>query len=152
MVFSVPGFGISGASWFIVITVTGLLALPAIPWLLTLYFVRQYALRIAVLERCGTMESLRGSWDHLHGRIAQSLALFGVSLVGVLVSSLAMIAFLIPAALIGGGVYLVAGLLPAIIAGTALMIPGALCALGFQGTYRSGVWTLGYLEASESEV
>jgi hypothetical protein len=133
------------------LTMTGVLVLPAIPWLLTLYFLRQYALRIAVLERCGTMEALRGSKDHLHGRIADSLVLFGVSLVGVVASTVAMGAFLLPAAVLGGAVYLATSLLlPAIITGAAIMIPGALCALGFQGTYRSGVWTLGYLEATEA--
>jgi hypothetical protein len=132
------------------VTITALLALPALPWLLTVYFLRQYALRIAVLDGCGVFEALRGGWTHLHGRIAESLALLGVSLVGVAASSLVALAFAVPAALIGGLLYLLAGLVPAIVVGAALLIPGVFCALGFQGTYRSSVWTLAYLEAADA--
>ncbi len=51
-----------------------------------------------------------------------------------------------PAALVGFGVYLAAGLVPALVVGAALLIPFAIAIAGARGVYRSSLWTLGWLE------
>lgn len=138
-------FGVVGTVTGIVFSV--LLALPAIPWLLTLHFMRQYALRLAVLEGCGVMEAIRGAHDHLHGRIGQSLMLLGVNVLGAFAVSTAAVVLLLPAAALGGLAYLVGGLVPAIVVAATLAVPVAFATAGALGTYRSSVWTHGYLES-----
>jgi hypothetical protein len=125
---------------------TAALAITLLPWLLTLYFIYEYAMRAAVVEDLGVRASLREGLRFLHGRLSTSLWLmvasgFGQAAAGVVGALLA-----IPVALIGLGVYFAAGLVPALVTGGVLMIPLVSCLVGALGAYRSGVWTHGYLE------
>ena len=54
-----------------------------------------------------------------------------------------------PKGVIGVVVSLVAGQVAGIATGGALLLPLAGCILGALATYRSSVWTLGFLEADE---
>jgi hypothetical protein len=125
---------------------TALLALVAVPWLLTLYFIYMYAMRIAVLDDKKAMDSIRAAKRYLHGRIASSLTLLvagglgaaAVEIVGVLVA--------LPIAALGLGVYFLAGLVPALVVGGVLVLPVALVVAGSVGAYRSSLWTLGFLD------
>jgi hypothetical protein len=123
------------------------LILFAVPWLLTLHFLYEYALRYAVLDGAGAIAAIRLAEDHLHGRIGESLVLLCVSLLGVPASGAAMALAAIPCAAVGVGVFFAAGPIAGIATGAALLLPFAICILGALGTYRSSVWTLGFLEA-----
>jgi hypothetical protein len=57
---------------------------------------------------------------------------------------------LVPAALVGGGVYLLAGLVPALIVGGVIVAPVAAAAAGAGGAFRSSVWTLHFLQQGEA--
>jgi hypothetical protein len=54
---------------------------------------------------------------------------------------------ILPALLLGGGVYLLWGLVPALVAGGVLALPVALAVTGAIGVFRSSVWTLHFMEA-----
>lgn len=129
------------------IAVTALLALPLVPWMLTLQFVHAYALRFAVLEDRGVTAAFRDARQHLHGRIAESLKLLVVTFVGRAGASLFASAVVLPAAAVGGVAYLVGGLVPALVAGGIVAVPLALALTGALGTFESGVWTHGFLDA-----
>jgi hypothetical protein len=128
------------------VAATTLLALPAVPWLLTLHFLLQYALRMVVLERCSARGAIERAWAFLHGRIRASLVLLGLGLLGEGAAAVAMAICLVPCAFVGGLLYLVAGLPAGIAAGVALFAPCAFAVAGAKGTFRSGLWTLGYLD------
>jgi hypothetical protein len=128
------------------VAVTLPLGLLAVPWLLTVYFLYEYALRYVVLDGAGALEGIRLAEDHLHGRLGQSLGLLGGSLVGLPASAAAMALVAVPCAAVGACVFLAAGPLAGVATGAALLLPLAACILGALGTYRSSVWTLGFLE------
>lgn len=131
------------------IAFTVLLALPAILWLLTVNFTYEYALRFAVLERRSIRESVRASWRFLHGRIVESLKLLLTVLLGGVAGGVLSVCALVPAALVGLGVYAAAGLIPALVVGGILALPLVLVATGITGAFSSAVWTLGFLEQHE---
>lgn len=122
------------------------LGLVTLPVLLTIYFVYQYAMRFAVLEDRTAMDAVRDARRFLHGRLAPSLKLTVVSYLGQIGGSLIAVLLLLPAAALGLAAYFSAGLAVAI--GVALLVglPLLLPAIGAMGTYRSSVWTLGFLE------
>jgi hypothetical protein len=126
--------------------VTIMLGLPGVPWLVTLYFAYEYALRFAVLDSYGVIASAALAWRHLHGRVGRSLALMGVSLLGSVASGGLMLAGLLVAAALGGLVYLIGGAAAGLIAGGVLIVPAGIAVAGALGAYRSSVWTLGYLD------
>lgn len=121
------------------------LGLVGVPWILTLYCWHQYALRVAVLEHAGPGAALRGGWDHLHGRVGASIELMIAGLLGDAAVGVGGLLALLVAGALGGVVYLLAGLVPAVVVGAALVVPAAVALVGAVGTYRSTVWTLGFL-------
>jgi len=125
----------------------GVLALPLVLWLLTLQFLHVYALRFAVLEGRGVTAAFRDARQHLHGRIADSLKLLVVTFVGRAGAGIFAPAVVLPAAAVGGIAYLVGGLVPALIGGAIVAVPLALALTGALGTFESGVWTHGFLDA-----
>lgn len=129
---------------------TVLLALPALPWLLTLYFIYMYALRIAVLDRCGAAEAVRGAKRFLHGRIAVSLKLLVAGGVGAAAVEVAGAVVALPLVAIGFGIYFAAGLVPAVVVGALLVAPVGAVVAGSVGAYRSSLWTIGYLESRQA--
>ena len=122
------------------------LALLALPWALTIYFLYEYALRFVVLDGAGALEAIRLAEDHLHGRVGDSLRLLGVSLLGMPASGAAVGAAALPCAALGGLVHLAAGPVAGVVVGLALLLPCVLCILGALGTYRSAVWTLAFVD------
>lgn len=129
------------------ISLTTLLAVPAVPWLLTLYLVHVWALRFAVLDNQGAVSSLRAASRFLRGRLAPSLRLLLVNGLAHLAGALLSLVVAIPALLLGIGVYSFAGLVPAIVAGAVFALPFAVVVVGASGTFRSSLWTLSFLEA-----
>lgn len=125
---------------------TAALAVTLLPWLLSVYFTYEYALRAAVVEDLGVRASIRQGFRFLHGRLSGSLWLLVASGFGQAAAGVVGLVLAAPVALIGLLVYLAAGTLPAVITAGVLMVPLAACLVGALGTYRSGVWTHGYLE------
>lgn len=128
------------------ISLTTLLAIPSVPWMLTIHFVYEWALRFAVLENLGATGSLRAASRFLRGRIAPSLRLLLVTALANLTSMVLLLAVILPAAALGIGIYSFAGLLPAAISAGVFVLPFAALIVGATGTYRSSLWTLGFLE------
>ncbi len=125
---------------------TALLALPAVPWLLTLYFIYMYALRIAVLDDEKALPAIRAAKRYLHGRLANSLKLLVAGGLGATAMELCGALVALPIAALGFGIYFLAGLVPALVVGGVLFAPVAVLVAGSVGAYRSSLWTLGFLE------
>lgn len=125
---------------------TVLLLLPAVPLLLTVYFVYEYALRFVVLESRGAMDALAASRRFVRGRIAGSLKLLVVDAIGQVAAGLVGGVAALVALAIGFVVYLAAGLVPALIVGGSLLLPVAVAVAGARGTFRSSLWTIGWLD------
>ncbi len=141
------GVGLLGAYPVVVGAVaTALLALPAVPWLLTLYFIYMYAMRIAVLDDLTARESVRAAQRYLHGRIARSLKLLVASGLGSAAVEMVGLLVALPFAALGLGIYFAAGLVPALVVGGVLVAPVAAIIAGSVGAYRSSLWTLGFLD------
>ncbi len=122
------------------------LAFVGIPWLLSIYFIYQYALRYAVLDARSVREAVAMGYRHLHGRVAHSLSLLGVSLLGQIISGAVMVPIVLVCAIVGGLVYLVGGAVAGIAVGGSLMLPFAFAVAGALGAYQSSVWTLSYMQ------
>ena len=121
------------------------LLLPGIPWLLTLYFGYEYAMRFVALESRTGLEAMRLATRFLHGRLLSSLKLLLVAYVGQMGGGMVAFLGLIPGALVGGIVYLAAGLIPALVAFGVLGVPVVIAVVGATGAFRSSVWTLGFI-------
>jgi hypothetical protein len=121
------------------------LALLSVPWLCSVYFIYEFALRAVVVEDSGVRKAVSQGFSFLQGRLSLSLWLVVASGAGQVVAGFAGLALAIPVALVAGLVYLTAGLVPAAVTAAAVFAPIAACLVGALGTYRSGVWTHGYL-------
>jgi hypothetical protein len=121
------------------------LALVCLPWLLSVYFIYEFALRAAVVENVGLRSAVSRGLAFLQSRLSLSLWLVIAAGAGQLVAGLVGLCALVPIALVGGAVYLASGLLPAAITAAVLFAPVGLCLVGALGAYRSSVWTHGYL-------
>ena len=138
-------FGLAGA------VLTGIPSLlVAVPWLVTLYLLQAFAGRIAVLENRTALDALRKSRLFLHGRLLHGLKLIVATFLGTLVISLVAMVVIVPLVLVfaalmtvlpGWPLFAVAGLL-------LLVVIGVLTAV--LGTFRSSVWTIGYLAQVEA--
>lgn len=118
-----------------------------VPVLLSLQFVTQYALRIAVLDDVGVGAAIGHARVHLQGRVVDSVKLLLLAFVAQAAGSMATVACLIPGAALGVGVWaLTDAVIPAVAVGAVLSAPFAAMALGATGALRSTVWTLGFLE------
>ncbi|MGV3624822.1 MAG: hypothetical protein ACO1OB_28640 [Archangium sp.] len=118
-----------------------------VPVLLSLQFITNYALRIAVLDDVGVREAIVRARQHLNGRVIDSVKLLLAAFIAQAVGSLATLTCLVPGAAIGVGVWaLTDSVLPAVITGVIISAPFAAMALGATGALRSTVWTLGFLD------
>jgi hypothetical protein len=130
---------------------TALVALGAVPWLLTAVFVYVWALRLSVLDGLGALDAVRAGWSFLHGRVGESLKLLLVAFAGQVAGGLAAALAAAPGALVGAALWLATGaVVPAAVVGGLLALPPALAAIGATGTFRSTLWTLGFLESREA--
>jgi len=125
---------------------TAVLAVVLLPWLLSVYFTYEYAMRALVVENVGVRAAVREGFRFLHGRVALSLGLAVAASLGEVVVGAIGLLFAIPVAAIGGLVYLAGGMLPAAITAGVLLAPVAIGLTGALGAYRSSIWTHAYLE------
>ncbi len=128
------------------VLVAVLLGLVGVPWLLTVYFVYQYALRMAVLEDHGMIDSVRQAKRFLHGRLGLSIKLVLLAMAGQFGGGMAMGAVLLPAMLLAGLGYLIGGVITAAVLGGIIAVPLLVLVMGATGTFRSSVWTLGFMD------
>ncbi|MGC4118116.1 MAG: hypothetical protein QM765_26915 [Myxococcales bacterium] len=127
-----------------------LLALAGVPALLTGYFLYEYALRISVLDGAPATDAYRAALAFLHGRIVASIVLAVTSSLSFVAFGLAALVLAIPAAIVGLSVYAAAGMVPGIVAGAVVLVPLMIPLFGAQGTFRSAVWTLGFLSSRKA--
>ena len=131
-----------------------LLGLPAllvaVPWFITLSLLQAFALRIAVLENRRAFDAIAKARLFLHGRLIHGLKLMVADFVGTLGIMVLAIVVIVPVVL---GLVALATVLPVwplIVAGGLVILP-AMCVLtAMLGTYRSSVWTIGYLAQVEA--
>jgi hypothetical protein len=122
----------------------------AVPWLVTLYLVQAFAARIAVLEGRQALDAIGKARLFLHGRLFHGLKLMVAMFVGTLWIALLAIATMAPLALLLVALIPVLGVLPVIVVACLVLLPlvGVLTAM--LGTFRSSVWTIGYVTQVES--
>lgn len=154
LVFVVSGAVVAAPVLTAVLTGTGLvfgiggtvvLALAAVPWLLTVYFVYMYALRFAVLEGLPSRAAIGRARGYLSGRLLPSLKLVLAEALGVVAAPVALLPVALLALALGAALYFSVGLVPAAVAGAVLLVPAGLAVGGAVGTWRSSVWTVGFL-------
>jgi len=140
-----------GAFELVPMALAAILVLPlvlfAIPVVLTITFLYEYALRFAVLEGMGTRDAIRASRRFLHGRLADSIRLTLLAVAGHVGGGLVGAISAIPGAAIGLATYFAFGLVPGVVVGALLVVPFVVLVQGATGTFRSSVWTLGFMEA-----
>lgn len=128
------------------VALTVLLAIVAVPFALTLYFLYQYALRFAVIDDRPTREAFREAHLYLHGKLARSLVLLIIAGLSGPLAGIAGLAGVLPAAALGLLVYFVAGLNPAVVVFAVLAVPVAIVVAGIAGSFQSSLWTTAFLE------
>jgi hypothetical protein len=131
-----------------------LAALPAVvvavPWLITISLVQAFAMRIAVLENRRALDAIAKARLFLHGRLLHGLKLMVASFVGSLGIMLLSVLIIGPVVLLLVALGTVLPVLPLIIVGVLVVLP-AMCVLtAMLGTYRSSVWTIGYVTQVEA--
>lgn len=121
------------------------LALTLLPWLLSVYFVYEYAMRVVVVENHGVRDAIHAAFQFLQGRVLLSLEIAVAAGLGQFAAGAVGLILALPVALVAGLVFWLSGPIPAAIVFGLVMAPLALCIAGALGTYRSSVWTHGYL-------
>jgi hypothetical protein len=144
-VIALRAFGVLGAV---------LLAVPAlviaVPWFITLSLLQAFALRIAVLENRRALDAIGKARLFLHGRLIHGLKLMVADFVGTLGLMAIGVAVIVPVVLSLAAAATVLPVWPLLIAGGLVLLP-VLCVLtAMMGTFRSSVWTLGYLAQVEA--
>jgi hypothetical protein len=124
---------------------TAALALTLLPWLLSVYFVYELAMRIVVVEERGVRDAIGEGFRFLQGRVLLSLQIAVAAGLGQFAAGALGLVLALPVAILAGLVYLLGGPIAAAIAFGIVMTPLAICLVGALGTYRSSVWTHGYL-------
>jgi hypothetical protein len=125
-------------------------AIVAVPWLVTLFLLQAFASRIAVLENRRALDAIRAARLFLHGRLAHGLRLMVASFLGTLVLSMGGALALVPVVVLLVALIPVLSVLPVIVIGCLVLLPlfGVLTAV--LGTFRSSIWTVGYVTQVES--
>lgn len=118
----------------------------AVPWLITLYLIQAFAVRIAVLEHRHAFDALRKARLFLHGRVKHGLKLIVATLAGTVVLVALALAAVVPLVLL----LRVLPVIPIIVIGSVLILPVMCVLAAMVGTLRSSIWTIGYLTEVES--
>jgi len=117
----------------------------AVPWLITLHLVQAFAGRIAVLENRRAIDAIRKARLFLHGRISHGLKLIVASFVGTIGIGLLGLAMLVPVGLLLFALTYVLHVFPVILIGCLIVVPAACVLVAIIGTFRSSIWTIGYV-------
>jgi len=139
-VIAARAFGLAGG------ILAGVPALVAgVPWLVTLYLVQAFALRIAVIENRQALDAIGKARLFLHGRLAHGLRLIVATFVGSLAFGVAIVVVIAAVVLLLMGLVPVLRMPPVILIGATVLVPAVLVLMAMAGTFRSSVWTIGYL-------
>jgi hypothetical protein len=117
----------------------------AVPWLITLSLVQAFAMRIAVLENRRALDAVAKARLFLHGRLIHGLKLMVATFVGTIALAVLSVVVIGPVVLLLAALASVVPVLPLIVVGLLLVVPAACVLTAMLGTYRSSVWTIGYL-------
>lgn len=132
----------------------GLAALPAVvvavPWLVTLSLLQAFAMRIAVLEHRRAVDAIHKARLFLHGRLILGLKLMVATFVGSLAIMLLSVLVIGPVVLLLVALATVLPVPPLIALGLLVLVPAGCVLTAMLGTYRSSVWTIGYVTQVES--
>lgn len=128
------------------IAISVVVALLAVPFILTVHLTYLFALRFAVLDGRGVLDALGCAKRLLRKRLATSLKLLIAAELGtVVVGALGLVAAA-ACALVALPVYLLAGATAALVVFGVLLVPVGLAAAGALGSYQSAVFTVAYLD------
>ena len=122
----------------------------AVPLLVTLYLVQAFAWRIAVLENRTALDAIGKARLFLHGRIVHGLKLIVATLVGTLAIVLISVVAILPVALLLVALTTVLHVFPVIVLGSLVLLPVIYVLTAVMGTFRSSIWTIGYVTQVES--
>ena len=122
-----------------------LLAIPVVPWLVTLYLLQAFGTRIAVLEHRNALDALAKARLFLHGRLVLGLKLLVATFIGTLVCAAVAVLTMTPVALLLLALLRVTPVVVVIAVGSVVLLPLVCVLTAMLGTYRSSVWTLGYV-------
>jgi hypothetical protein len=129
----------------------GILALLiAVPWLVTLYLVQAFASRIAVLENRHALDAIHKARLFLHGRLLHGLTLMVATFAGTLLITFVGLLVVVPVALLLIALMPVLRIVPVIVVACLVLLPALYVLAAIVGTFRSSVWTIGYVTQVES--
>ena len=133
---------------------TVLLGIPAlvvaVPWLVTIYLVQAFAARIAVLENRQALDAIGKARLFLHGRLFHGIKLMVATFVGTLWIAFLAILAIAPVALLLVALIPVLRVFPVIVLACLVLLPVVGVLTAMLGTFRSSVWTIGYVTQVES--
>jgi hypothetical protein len=121
-----------------------------VPWLVTLYLVQAFASRIAVLENRHALDAIGKARLFLHGRLTHGLKLIVAAFVGTLGIVLVGFAAIAPVALLLVALIPVLRVFPVIVLACLVLLPAIYVFGAILGTFRSSIWTIGYVTQVES--
>jgi hypothetical protein len=122
----------------------------AVPWLVTIYLVQAFAMRIAVLENRHALDAIAKARLFLHGRLKHALTLIVASFIGTLLIALVGFVVLAPLGLLLFSLVPVLQIVPVIVVGCLVLLPVIYVLTAIAGTLRSSIWTIGYMTQVES--
>ena len=131
-----------------------LLGIPAViigvPWLVTLYLVQAFAWRIAVIEHRHALDAIEKARLFLHGRIIHGLKLIVATLAGTLAIVVVALLAMAPVVLLLIALIPVLHIFPVVILACLVLVPAFAVFTAIVGTFRSSIWTIGYVAQVES--
>jgi hypothetical protein len=122
----------------------------AVPWLVTLYLVQAFAWRIAVLENRHALDAIGKARLFLHGRLIHGLKLMVMTFVGTLGLVLLGVVAMAPVALLLVALIPVLRVFPVVVLACLVLLPVIYVFAAVVGTFRSSIWTIGYVTQVES--
>ena len=122
----------------------------AVPWLVTIYLVQAFAGRIAVLENRRALDAIRKARLFLHGRLLHGLKLIVATFLGTLAITVVGMVVLVPVALLLMALLPVLRIVLVVVIACVVLVPLACILIAMIGTFRSSVWTIGYVTQVES--
>ena len=122
----------------------------AVPWLVTLYLVQAFAARIAVFENRYALDAIGKARLFLHGRLMHGLTLMVATFVGTLLIVLVGLVVVVPVSLLLVALIPVVRIVPVIVLGCFVLLPVIYVWAAIVGTFRSSIWTIGYVTQVES--
>ena len=122
----------------------------AVPWLITLYLVQAFAWRIAVLDNRHALDAIAKARLFLHGRLIHGLKLIVAAFVGTLAILLPGLAVIVPVGLLLVALIPILHVFLVLVLACVVVVPAMAVLAAIVGTFRSSIWTIGYITQVES--